>query len=75
MQLIEDAAECPEIGGVVIRFLLHQLRRHVQWSTLDGGQDQRVHAHGTSKPAERKHVCHSTVGRVLREIGTQSRRA
>ena len=33
-QLIQDASQCPQVGGVVIRLLLHKLRGHVQWCAL-----------------------------------------
>lgn len=53
-QLIQNAAHGPQIRCVVIRPLLHQLRGHVQWGALDGGQHHGVDAHGTGKPAQNK---------------------
>ena len=55
VEFIEDAAQRPEISSVVIRLLLHQLRRHVQWSSLDRSQHQGGDAHGPGKPSERLH--------------------
>ena len=59
-QLVEDAPKGPEVGGVVVRLLLYQLRGHVErgalgvsnWSlrkfqesfNLDGGEDKGVEA-------------------------------
>ena len=59
-QLVEDAAKGPEVGRVVVRLLLYQLRGHVErgalgvsnWSlikfqksfNLDGGEDEGVEA-------------------------------
>lgn len=52
VEFIQDAAQRPEISCMVVWLLLHQLRRHVQWSSFDGGQDQGGNAHGSGKPAK-----------------------
>ena len=64
-QLIEDAAEGPEVGRVVVRLLLNQLWGHVErgallWadfkrqipngSDLDGGEDESVESQIPCKP-------------------------
>lgn len=49
VELIKNAAQRPEISSVVIRLLLHQLRRHIQWCSLDGCQHQGGDTHGPSQ--------------------------
>lgn len=53
VELIQDAAQRPQISSVIIWLLLYQLRRHVQWRSLDGSQDQGGDAHGSGKPTVR----------------------
>lgn len=38
MEFIKDASQRPQISSVVIWFLLHQLRGHVQRRSLDRSQ-------------------------------------
>lgn len=49
-ELKEDAPEGPEVRGVVIGVLLHQLWGHVQWRSFDRCQHQRLHTQSTCKP-------------------------
>lgn len=53
VELIQNAAQSPQIGGVVVRLLLYDLRRHVQRRSLDGSQDQGGDAHRSGKPVAR----------------------
>lgn len=53
VELVENAAQRPEVSRVIVWFLFHQLRRHVQRSPLNRGQHQRGHTHGPSKSGGR----------------------
>lgn len=53
VELIQNAAQRPEVSCVVVGFLFHQLRRHVQRSPLNGGQHQCGDTHGPSKSGRR----------------------
>ena len=44
-QLVDDDSQGPEVDSVVVRQLLHQLRRHVERRTLDRGQHDRIGRH------------------------------
>lgn len=50
VEFVQNAAQRPQVGGVVIWLLLNQLRGHVEGSSLDRRQHQCLHAHGTGKP-------------------------
>jgi hypothetical protein len=49
VQLVENAAEGPEVGGVGIRLLLNQLGGHVQRGALNAREHHRVVAHRPSE--------------------------
>lgn len=66
MELIQDAAQGPEIGGVVIGLFLHQLRGHVEWRALYRGQHQSGHTHSTGKAGKsRGSVSKDSIARYI----------
>lgn len=53
MELIQDAAQRPQVSGVVVRLLLDQLGTHVQRGSLDRSQHKGGGTQGPRKPTAR----------------------